>query len=171
MPPPLGKDVDLCMMVDSDHAGEKRTRGPPYWVYHFLQPSPYHLTIKAASDYWNLVFGAEFIAMKHGIKTLRGLRYEICMMGIPLSGPTYIYGDNNSQATNSSRPESTSKKKCNSICYHAIRESVAMGKTLLTRIRTWENLAYFLTKTTSGAKSCKLVRWVVHDIYDDFPKK
>jgi hypothetical protein len=26
MPPPLGKDVDLCMMVDSDHAGEKRTQ-------------------------------------------------------------------------------------------------------------------------------------------------
>jgi hypothetical protein len=25
MPPPLGKDVDLRMMVDSDHAGEKRT--------------------------------------------------------------------------------------------------------------------------------------------------
>ncbi len=26
MPPPLGKDVDLWMMVDSDHAGDKRTR-------------------------------------------------------------------------------------------------------------------------------------------------
>jgi hypothetical protein len=26
MPPPLGKEVDLHMMVDSDHAGEKRTR-------------------------------------------------------------------------------------------------------------------------------------------------
>jgi hypothetical protein len=26
MPPPLGKDVDLHMMVDSDHAGEKKTR-------------------------------------------------------------------------------------------------------------------------------------------------
>jgi hypothetical protein len=26
MPPPLGKNVDLCMMVDSDHAGEKRTQ-------------------------------------------------------------------------------------------------------------------------------------------------
>jgi hypothetical protein len=26
MPPTLGKDVDLCMMVDSDHAGEKKTR-------------------------------------------------------------------------------------------------------------------------------------------------
>ncbi len=26
MPPPLGKDVDLRMMVDSDHAGDKWTR-------------------------------------------------------------------------------------------------------------------------------------------------
>ncbi len=26
MPPPLGKDVDLHMMIDSDHAGEKRTQ-------------------------------------------------------------------------------------------------------------------------------------------------
>ncbi len=114
------------------------------------------------------IFGAEFVAMKHGIKTLRGLRYKICMMGIPLSGPTYIYGDNKSQVTTSSRPESTLKRKCNSICYHAIRESVAMGETLLTHIRTGENLADFLTKTTSGTKRCKLVSGVIHDIYDDF---
>jgi hypothetical protein len=26
MPPPLGKDVDLRVMVDSDHAGEKMTQ-------------------------------------------------------------------------------------------------------------------------------------------------
>jgi hypothetical protein len=48
------------------------------------------------------VFGAEFVAMKHGIKTLRGLRYKVRMMGIPLTGPSYIYGDNKSQVTNSS---------------------------------------------------------------------
>jgi hypothetical protein len=109
--------------------------------------------------------------MKHRIKTLRELRYKIHMMGIPLSGPMYIYDDNKSQVTNSSTPESILKKKCNSICYHAIREPVAMGETLLTHIRTGENLADFLTKTTSGAKCCKLVSGVVHDIYDDFPKQ
>jgi hypothetical protein len=90
------------------------------------------------------------------------------MMGVPLSSPTYVYGDNKSQVTNSSRPESTLKKKCNSICYHAIRESVAMGKTLSTLIRTGDNLADLLTKTTSGAKRRKLVSRVVYDIYDDF---
>jgi hypothetical protein len=109
--------------------------------------------------------------MKHGIETLRGLRYKICMMGIPLSGHTCIYGDNKSQVTNSSRPELTLKKKSNSICYHAIRELVAMGETLLTHIRTGKNLADFLTKTTSGTKRRKLVSGVVHDIYNDFPKQ
>jgi hypothetical protein len=106
--------------------------------------------------------------MKHGIIMLRGLRYKICMMGVPLSGPTYVYGDNKSQVTNLSRPELTLKKKCNSICYHAIRESVAMGETLLMHIRTGDNLADFLTKTTSGAKRRKLVSGVIYDIYDDF---
>ncbi len=109
--------------------------------------------------------------MKHGIDTLRGLRYKIRMMGIPMSGPTYIYGDNKSQVTNSSRPESTLKKRCSSICYHAFCESVAMGETLLTHISTGDNLADFLSKTTSGAKHRKLVSGVVHDIYDDFPKQ
>jgi hypothetical protein len=46
-----------------------------------------------------------------------------------------------------------------------------MGETLLTHIRTAENLADFLTKTTSGAKCHKLVSGVVHDIYDKFQKK
>ncbi len=168
MPPPLGKDVELHMMVDSDHAGEKRTcrSRTGFIIFCNLAPivwlSNQQLTIESS------IFGAEFVAMKHSIETLRGLRYKIRMMGIPLSGPTYVYGDNKSQVTNSSRPESTLKKKYNSICYHAIRESVAMGETLLTHIRTEENLADFLTKTTSGAKHRKLVRGVVHDIYDDF---
>ncbi len=84
------------------------------------------------------------------------------------SARPHVYGDNKSQVTNSSRPELTLKKKCNSICYHAICESVAMGETLLTHIRTGENLVDFVTKTTSGAKRRKLVRGVVHDICDDF---
>jgi hypothetical protein len=43
-----------------------------------------------------------------------------------------------------------------------------MGETLLMHIKTGENVAEFLTKTTSGAKRPKLVSGVVHDIYDDF---
>jgi hypothetical protein len=168
MSPSLGKDVDLRMMIDSDHAGEKRTQCSHTGFIIFCNLAPIIWLSKQQATIETSVFGAEFVAMKHGIETLRGLRYKIHMMGIPLSGLTYIYGDNKSQVTNSSRPESTLKKKCDSICYYAIRESVAMGEILLTHIRTGENLADFLTKTTSGAKQCKLVSGVVPDIYDDY---
>ncbi len=46
-----------------------------------------------------------------------------------------------------------------------------MGETLLTHIKTRQNLADFLTRTTSGAECRKLVSGVVHDIYDNFPKQ
>jgi hypothetical protein len=111
MPLPLGKDVDLCMMVDSDHAGEKMTQCSRTGFIIFCNLSPIVWPSKQQPTIESSIFGAEFVAMKHGIETLRGLRYKIHMMGIPLSRPTYIYGDNKSQVTNSSRLESTLKKK------------------------------------------------------------
>ena len=51
------------------------------------------------------VFGAEFCAMKHGIENLCGIGYKLCMMGIPMKGATYTYGDNMSIVTNLSKPE------------------------------------------------------------------
>ena len=62
------------------------------------------------------VFGSEFVAMTHGVETLRGLRYKLLMMGEHIDGPTYVYGGNMSVIFNTSRPESQLKKKLNSLC-------------------------------------------------------
>ena len=104
--------------------------------------------------------------MKHGFEKLRGLRYKLHMMGIPLTGPSFIYGDNTSQVTNLTKSESTLKKKCNSICYHAIRESIGMGESLITHIQTHDSLSDLMTKVTHGAKCRKLVGGILYDIYD-----
>jgi hypothetical protein len=102
MPPPLGKDIDLRKMVDSDHAGDKTTQCSHTGFLIFCNLSPIIWISKKQATIETSVFGAEFVAMKHGIKTLRGLGYKVRMMGIPLTGPSYIYGDNKSQVTNSS---------------------------------------------------------------------
>ena len=73
-------------------------------------------------------------------------------MGEPVTRPSYIYGDNMSVIHNMQRPESTLKKKSNSICYQAIWKSVAMGESLTGHIRTEHNLADLLTKVTFGSK-------------------
>ncbi len=93
------------------------------------------------------------------------------MMGVPLTGPSFIYADNKSQVTNSTRPKSTMKKKCNSIFYHAVRESVAMGESLITHINSEENLSDLMTKVTHGIKRCRLVGNILYNIYNDHPKQ
>ena len=114
------------------------------------------------------VFGAEFVAMKHGIETVRGIRYKLRMMGVPISGPTYVYGDNMSVINNTQKPESMLKKKSNSICYHAIRESVAMGESLTGYLPSKKNLADLASKIIpSGQLREWLVSQLLFDIYDD----
>ena len=113
------------------------------------------------------VFGAEFVAMKVGMEAARGLRYKLRMMGIPIEGPTLILGDNMSLIHNTQRPESTLRKKSNAICYHAVRESVAMGESVTAHIRSEDNIADLATKIIPGGqKRRKLVAMVLHDIAD-----
>ena len=92
------------------------------------------------------MFGAKFVAMKHGMETLKGLRYKLHMMGVQISGPSYIYGDNMSVIHNMQHLESTLKKKSNEICYHAIHKSVAMGESRAGHVATAENPANLATK-------------------------
>ena len=96
------------------------------------------------------MFGAEFSALRHGIENLCGIRYKLRMMGVPVDNPSYVYGDNMSVVTNMSRPESMLKKKSNSICYHAVREAVAMGEALIARIPMKKNLADLFMKVLYG---------------------
>ena len=93
------------------------------------------------------VFGAEFVNMKQGIDALRGLRYKLRMMGIPILALSCIYGDNMSVLHSSSRPESVLRKKSNSVYYHAGCESVAMGESLVGHLPSKENIADLLKKS------------------------
>ena len=119
-PEPRGKDADLRLMVDSDHAGDK-VRSQSRTGYYILLNSALIAWISQCQLMIETsVFGAEFVAMKHGVETLCGIRYKLHIMGVPLDGPSYVYGDNMSVINNMQKPESVLKKKSNSICYHAI---------------------------------------------------
>jgi hypothetical protein len=72
-------------------------------------------------------FGSEFLAARIAVELIEGLTYKLCMMGIPIEGPTNIYCDNQGVVTNTSQPESTLLKKHNAIAYHSIRETTAAG--------------------------------------------
>ena len=72
------------------------------------------------------VFGAKFVAMKQDIEALHSIRYKFQIMGVEISGPTYIYGDNMSVIHNTSKPESVFLKKLHllSLCEGSCRNEV-----------------------------------------------
>ena len=84
----------------------------------FMNLAPVMWASKMQATVETSVFGAEFVAMKHGIEATQGLLYKLRMMGVKISGLTYVFGDNMSVIHNMHRPESVLKKKSNSICYH-----------------------------------------------------
>eukprot|EP00804_Cyclotella_cryptica_P004585 CCRYP_006915-RB/>CCRYP_006915-RB protein AED:0.44 eAED:0.44 QI:0/-1/0/1/-1/0/1/0/133 len=119
------------MFVDSDHAGDKVIQRSRTGFVIFLDYGMIDWLSKKQSTVETSVFGAEFCAMKHSIENLRGICYKLRMMGVPMKGTSYVYGDNMSVVTNTSKPESTLRKKSNSICYHAVHEAVAIGEALV----------------------------------------
>jgi hypothetical protein len=170
-PQERGKEVDLRLFVDSDHAGDQSNRRSRTGFLVFLNNAPIIWFSKRQPTIESSVFGAEFVAMKNGMESVRGLRYKLRMMGVPLTGPSYFYGDNMSVIHNTQRPESTLKKKSNSICYHAVREAVAMGECVTAHVPTAQNPADLCTKVLPGGqKRDYLVSLLLYDICDDHSK-
>jgi hypothetical protein len=166
-PIPREKEVDLRLFVDSDHAGEQFTRLSRTGFVIYLNMAPIVWFSKRQPTVESSVFGAEFVAMKNGIETCRGLRYKLRIMGVTLSGPTFVYGDNMSGVHNTQRPESVLKKKSNSICYHAVRESAAMGESIIGHVHSVDNPADICTTVVPGGQNRNhLIRLLLHELCD-----
>ena len=77
-----------------------------------------------------------------------------------------IEGDNQSELANTTIPDSTLKKKSQSIAYHFIREGVARDEWRTAYIKSINNDADLLTKVLPfGKKRKTFVRNLIHHIY------
>jgi hypothetical protein len=146
-PVPRGKEVDLRLFVDSDHAGEKITRRSRTGFVIYLSMTPIVWFSKHQPTVESIVFGAEFVAMKNGIET--------------------CHWENMSVVHNTQRPESVLKKKSNSLFYHMVRESTAMGESIIGHVPSVDNTADICTKVVAGGqKRNHLIRLLLHDMCD-----
>lgn len=160
-PEPRGKAVQMIAFADSDHAGDLLTRRSRTGVLIFLNRSPILWYSKKQSSIETSTFGAEFMALKTATDLIKGLRYKLRMMGIPIDGPSLVKVDNMSVFNNTTKPESVLKKKSNSIAYHYVRESVAAGVIRVGWEPSESNLADMLTKIQSGPVRKRLADMVL----------
>ena len=152
MPEPRGKEVDINVFVDADHAGNVVTRRSHTGVILMCNMTPVLWYSKKQNTIETSTFGSEFIALRIATELIEALRYKLRMFGVKLSGPARVFCDNEAVVKSSTIPESRLKKKHCSIAYHRCREAVAAGKSLIYYEKSETNLADILTKSLSGSK-------------------
>ena len=105
--------------------------------------------------------------MKQYMEFVRGLRYKLRMLGIPVKLPTtFIHGDNQSFLANTTIPDSTLKKKSNSTAYHIVSEGCACNEWRSIYDNTHKDVADLLTKPlSSGETQTICVRMILHHIF------
>ena len=166
MPQARGMGFVMRSFVDADHAGDSITRKSRTGFLVYLNSAPVYWMSKKQNGVETSSFGSEFIAMKQCTEYLCGLRYKLRMMGIPCTAPAYIFGDNQSVLANTTIPDSTLKKKSQSIAYHFVREGCARDEWRTTYVNTHLNPADLLTKPLpSGEKQTSFVRMILHYIF------
>ena len=167
IPEPRGIGFTMRAFEDSDHAGDTITRRSRTGFLIFLNSAPIYWFSKKQTSIETSSFGSEFVAMKQCCEYVRGLRYKLRMMGIPVDMPTYIFGDNQSVLANTSHPHSTLKKKSSSIAFHFVREGVAKKEWCTTYLNTHLNPSDLLTKSLPGGekRNC-FTRYLLHYLDD-----
>ena len=155
----------MRVFVDSNHAGDSVTRRSRTRYLVYLQSDLIYYSSKNQTGVETSSFGSEFMAMKHATEYVRGLRYKLRAMGIPVNGPTYIFGDDQSVLANTTVPHSQLKKKSNSVAYHHCREGSAFDEWKTSYINTHDNPSDLLTKALPpGEKRTRFCKSLLHHI-------
>ena len=162
-PEPLGKPVRMTCFVDADFAGCKETRRSHSGVIIYVNRAPILGFSKRQTTVETSTFGSEIVAMRIAIELVEGLRYKLRMMGVPIEGScNNVMCDNESVVKNVSRPESSCKKKHNSVAYHKARESIAAKIIRVAKESGATNLADILTKLMAGPSLREMCKRIMY---------
>ena len=152
LPEPRMKELTTNIFVDANHGHDRVTGRSITGLISFVGRTPVYWASKRQSMVQTPTFGAEFIALKKAVEEAVTLRYYLRSMGVKVTKPTVIYGDNLSSITNTINPGSPLKEKYLALSYHFCREHYSAGIVEIRKIGTKDNYADAMTKALVSSK-------------------
>lgn len=125
LPKPLFDELAITTYVDSDHAHDKVSRRSMTGMIIFVGRTPVFALARRQGAIETSTYSAEFMAMKTAVEEVMSVRYMLRCLGVKVTRPTPILGDNRSVIMNATIPSSLLKKKHVAISYHMTREATA----------------------------------------------
>jgi hypothetical protein len=115
-------------------------------ILHLVNQTPIDWFSKRQSTVETATYGSEFVAARIATEQIIDLRIVLRDMGVPIDGPSWLLGDNQSVITSSTIPQSMLSKRHNALAYHRVRAAVAAGVLNFCKIDGAENVADIMTK-------------------------
>jgi hypothetical protein len=145
-PKAYGTELETSVFFDADHAHDHVTRRSISGLLVFVGSTPVIWSSKRQGCIATSTYCAEFIAMRSAVEEAISIRYMLRCLGVPVTVPTNLYGDNFGVIQSAEIPDSELKKKHIAISYHYVREAIAARIVNAIWIRSAENFADICTK-------------------------
>ena len=146
MPKAFGPELSTSVFFDADHAHDLRTRRSVSGIIVFVGSTPVLWSSKRQGCVATSTYCSEFVAMRTAVEEAISIRYMLRCLGVPVSDPTDLYGDNFSSIQTATIPDADLKKKHIAISYHYVREAVARKIVNVRHVFSHENFADICTK-------------------------
>ena len=145
-PEKRGKALTTAIFFDANHGHDVETRRSISGLITFVGSTPVDWSSRRQGCIATSTYCAEFMAMRAATEEAVALRYMLRSLGVPLDGPTKLFGDNLGVIQSASIPDANLKKKHVALSYHCVREAVAAGVIAPFWVNTHENFADIMTK-------------------------
>ena len=145
-PPPKGNKVLTTTYADANLLHDLVTGRSATGILHFLNQTPIDTFSKRQNQVESTTYRSEFMAACQSVEQIIDLQYTLCMLRVPIDGPSWLFGDNKSVVTSSTIPHSSLNKCWNALSYHKVQEAVASGFVRFEHISTTDNTDDILTK-------------------------
>jgi hypothetical protein len=145
-PTPFGDELTTSVFFDADHAHDHATRRSITGIIVFVGSTPVIWQSKRQRCIATSTYFAEFIAMRSAVEEAISIRYMLRCLGVPVTRPTDLFGDNFGVIQSAEIPEGDLKKKHIAISFHYVREAIAARIVNAHWCRSYENFADTCTK-------------------------
>jgi len=146
-PEPLMKELDTSVYYDSNFAHDEETRRSVSGIVGMVGSTPIIGFSKRQGAIATSTYSAEMCAAKVAAEEVIGIRYALRALGVKLTRPTKMIGDNQGQLDSVTNPGAFCKKKHSQVAFHYVRECEASGIATCYKILTDYNLSDGFTKS------------------------
>ena len=115
-------------------------------ILHFLNGTPIDWYCKRQATVKTATYGSEFVVARIATEQIIDLRTTLRYLGIPVEGPSFLFGDNQSVVTSSTISSSVLNMRSSALSYHRVREAIAAKILKFYHIKGKDNPADVLSK-------------------------